>query len=77
MLITFIMNIVGSFSINSHSISFSCLYSKHGPIFYAKKDNERNQPICLIPDCQHQLVQNLRGSLDLFTMYKNGLNLAF
>ena len=61
MLITFIMNIVGSFTLSvSIAIAFSCLYIKLGPIFYAKKDNERKlleyQPICLIPDCQHQLV---------------------
>ena len=45
MLITFIMNIVGSFTLSvSIAIAFSCLYIKLGPILYAKKDNERNQP---------------------------------
>ena len=38
MLITFIMNIVGSFTLSvSIAIAFSCLYIKLGPIFYAKK----------------------------------------
>ena len=67
----FKMNFVGSFSIDSDSIQL-LIYQIWANFIWQKKWRclLENQPICLIPDCQHQPAQTLKGCLHIFYYIK-------
>ena len=67
----FKMNFVGSFSIDSDSIQL-LIYQISANFIWQKKWRRHleNQPICLIPDCQHQPAQTLKGCLQIFYYIK-------
>ena len=67
----FKMNFVGSFSIDSDSIQL-LIYQISANFIWQKKWRRHleNQPICLIPDCQHQPAQTLKGCLHIFYYIK-------
>ena len=61
------MKNLGSLSINRDSIQL-LIYQIWANFIFQKKWRclLENQPICLIPDCQHQPAQTLKGCLHFF-----------
>ena len=65
------MDFLGSFSIDSDSIQL-LMYLISANFIWQKmwRRHLENQPICLIPDCQHQPAQTLKGCLQIFYYIK-------